>query len=237
MSADKFDGELSTLYQQRKQQIVAPEVKLGETEQKHSSVARSPLHMLLLLLAGGAASFGVMAIVNYFAKPSVHGNMEQYKQHTVKIVEIAPRKIITSVLPTTPPLPPQPESKRPAAAKSSDHAATAVAISRPEIDLSNTLKDGLAVPVISQPKQPPIPVHKVMPEYPKSAVYARQSGMVKLAYRINSYGEVVDIISFNDRSHRVLEKSAKQALAKWKFSPEAHSNNTLEVMFEFNLDQ
>lgn len=236
MSADKFDKELSDLYQQRKQQTIVPEVELSAAANKQQTNQRSPLHMLALLLAGGVASFGIMAMVNYFAKPDVHGTLDQYKKHSVKIIELAPDKIEPNILPPTPPLPPKPEHLAPASTSPLEHTADIIAVEKPSIEIDNAINDTLDVPDIAQPKSQPVPIHKVMPEYPKSAVFARQSGTVKLAYRINEQGQVVDIISFNERSHRALEKSAKQALAKWQFSPQAHSDKTLEVMFEFNLD-
>lgn len=236
MSADKFDKELSELYQQRKQQTIVPELELSTAANKQQSNQRSPFHMLALLLAGGIASFGIMAMVNYFAKPDVHGSLDQYKKHSVKIIELAPDKIEPNVLPPTPPLPPKPEHTAPASTSTLEHTADIIAVEKPNIALEHSINDAINVPNIAQPTSQPAPIHKVMPEYPKSAVFARQSGTVKLAYRINEQGQVVDIISFNERSHRALEKSAKQALAKWQFSPQAHSDKTLEVMFEFNLD-
>lgn len=186
MSVDKFDKEPSDLYQQSKQQTDASTVDLTsdiEAIKPH----RSLWQMLALLVVGGAASFGIMALVTHFAKPSahdVHGMSEQYKQHSVRVVEIVEAK---------------PEA----------------------VTLAIATK----------------PTHKVMPEYPKSALYSRKSGTVKLQYRISYTGKVIDVSGMNKHSDRALELSAKKALSQWRYPEESGGDKFLEIEFEFNLEK
>ncbi len=239
MSADKFDKELSDLYQQSKQQTEAPRVDLtGATKPTNSP--RSPWHMLVLLIAGGAASFGIMAVITNFAKPPVHGEVhgtsEQYKQHSVRIVEVTEVKSEALVLPPpTPPLPPEPASNVPKAV--SEVPTPATTIVKPTLALNKPTADEVNMPTINQPILDTKPIYKVMPEYPKSALYSRKSGKVKLQYRISYSGKVIDISGMNKHSDRALELSAKKALSQWRYPEESGGEKFLEIEFEFNLEQ
>ena len=239
MSADKFDRELSNLYQQSKQQTDAPTVDLtGATKPANSP--RSPWHMLALLVAGGAASFGIMAVITNFAEPpshgDVHGTSEQYKQHSVRIVEITEVKTEELVLPPpTPPLPPKPESNAPKA--TSEVATPTTAIAKPTLAMIVPTANDVNVPTFNQPALNIKPTHKVMPEYPKSALYSRKSGKVKLQYRISYSGKVIDVSGMNKHSDRALELAAKKALSLWRYPEEAGGDKFLEIEFEFNLEQ
>ncbi len=236
MSADKFDNELSSLYQQRKQQTTVPSVDLTG-EAKAIKVSRSPFNILALLLTGGVASFGILAVVTHFAKPPVHGENYQYKQHSVRVVEMieVPEEVVLA--PVIPPLPPKPKSLAPKNVDPSSHNPTALAIVTPDFSLNKALKQAVKVPKVSPVDVAILPIHKVMPEYPISAIYAREAGRVKLQYRISNEGKVVDIESLSPHKSRLLERSAKQALAKWRYPAEASSDKALEIEFEFNLRQ
>ena len=237
MSVDKFDKELSNLYQQRKQQVDAPRVDLDNTATPVKS-SRSPWHMLALLLTGGAASFGVMAIITYFAEPAVHGAKQQYKQHSVRVVEITevkPEEVTLPPPPATPPLPPKPISNAPKSA--SDVPTATPDIAKPELALNKPTADGVNVPAFNQPTTSMEPIHRVMPEYPKSALYSRKSGKVKLQYRISYSGKVIDVSGLNKHSDRALELSAKKALSQWRYPEAAGGEKFLEIEFEFNLEQ
>lgn len=236
MSADKFDKELADLYQQRKQQIDAPTVDLENTTMPVKS-SRSPWHMLALLLTGGAASFGVMAIITYFAEPAVHGAKQQFKQHSVRVVEITEVKLQEVILappPPTPPLPPKPISNAPKAI--SEIPPETNSIAKPELALNKPTADAVSVPSFNQPATAMEPIHRVMPEYPKSALYSRKAGKVKLQYRISYSGKVIDISGSNNHANRLLERSAKKALSQWRYPEAAGGEKFLEIEFEFNLD-
>ena len=236
MSADKFDNELSSLYQQRKQQTTVPPVDLTG-KAKAITVSRSPFNILALLLTGGVASFGIMAVVSHFAKPPAHGVNNQFKQHSVSVVEMVELPDEVVLAPVIPPLPPQPKSLAPKNVDPSNQIPSALAIVTPDFSLSKTLKQTVKVPKVSPVDVAILPTHRVMPEYPKSALYAREAGRVKLQYRISNEGKVVDIKSLSQHKSRFLERSAKQALAQWRYPVEASSDKPLEIEFEFNLTQ
>jgi TonB family protein len=234
MSADKFDKELSELYQQSKKQSHAPTVDLT-SDAKPVKSTRSPWHMLALLVTGGAASFGIMALVTHFAKPPAHGNSEQYKQHSVRVVEITEvNPEVVTLPPVTPPLPPKPEGHTPKA--SSEIPTPTSAITKPTFAFNKPTADAVNVPEINQPTFDVQPIHRVMPEYPKSALYSRKSGTVKLQYRISYTGKVIDISGLNKHGNRLLERSAKQALSQWRYPEESGGDKFLEIEFEFNLE-
>ena len=235
MSTDQFDKELAQLYQPRKQPIAAPTVELASTTTGIKS-SRSPWKMLVLLLTGGVASFGIMALVTHFAKAPVHGTGEQYKQHSVRVIEIVevkPEKI--TLPPVTPPLPPKPVTSVPKAMN--EKLIPTEAIAKPMLALNKPTANAVTVPTIKQPIFDIKPVYKVMPEYPKAALYARKSGTIKLQYRISYTGKVIDISGLNNHSDRILERSAKQALSQWRYPEESGGDKFLEVEFEFNLEQ
>ena len=171
MSVDKFDKELSELYQQSKQQSHAPTVDLT-SDAKPVKSTRSPWHMLTLLVTGGAASFGIMALVTHFAKPPAHGTSEQYKQHSVRVVEITevnPEAV--TLPPVTPPLPPKPESNTPKA--SSEIPTPTTAITKPTFAFNKPTADAVNVPEINQPTFDVKPIHRVMPEIGRASCRER----------------------------------------------------------------
>jgi TonB family protein len=75
-----------------------------------------------------------------------------------------------------------------------------------------------------------------MTKYPKSALYARKSGTIKLQYRISYTGKVIDITGVNKPSDRLLEYSAKQALSQWRYPAESGGDKSLAIEFEFDLE-
>ena len=92
--------------------------------------------------------------------------VSQYKQHSVRIVEITEVKPEELVLPPpTPPLPPKPESNAPKA--TSEVATPTTAITKPTLAMNIPTADDVNVPTFSRPALNIKPTHKVMPEYPK----------------------------------------------------------------------
>lgn len=233
MSADKFDNELSSLYQQRKSKIQAPELDLTSVTTTVKS-QRSPWQMLGLLLTGGVASFGIMAVITHFAKPPVHGSSDQYKQHSVRVVEAvaAPEALLPA---TTAPLPVKPTSLPPKHSTKTRVSDDALALAQVKLSVDNLLNPELKIPKVKQAAITIVPTHRVMPEYPKSALYAGKSGTVKLQYRISAEGKVININALTQQGDRLFERSAKQALSQWRYPETSSSDQILEIEFEFNL--
>ncbi len=65
MKDEQFDKELSELYQQRKSKIIAPNITLSSPSTKRNY---SVIKLLSIFTVGGIASFGIMAVMSYFAK-------------------------------------------------------------------------------------------------------------------------------------------------------------------------
>lgn len=236
MSADSFDKELSGLYQQRKDQIKAPELVGDTTKKMH--VKRSPWHTVALLLTGGAASFGIMAIVTHFAAPPAHNSAKHNQPHSVRIIELGEVKPQAEALLTiTPELPPKPESLPPKNVEISVVKQEQVLLLKAELPAQKVLNPLVKLPKINAKSIAINPIHKVMPEYPKSALHEQKSGTVKLQYHISDEGKAIDITSLNKQVDRVLVRSAKKALTQWRYAKENSGSQILEVEFEFNLEQ
>lgn len=236
MSVDNFDNELSSLYQQRKKQTQAPKTVVNTM--RNIQVKRSPWHVVTLLLAGGVASFGIMAVVTHFAKPPTPDTRKQYQQHSVRIVEleaVIPQKQATIL--ASPELPPQPESLSPKYSKSSRIDQEVITHLKPELSVKKVLDNAIAVPTVTTQDLDIEPIHRVMPEYPKSVLYSRKSGTVKLQYRISNQGKVVDVTVLSQQGSRLLERSAKQALTQWRYPQGSGSGEILEIEFEFKVAQ
>lgn len=236
MSADSFDKELSGLYQQRKEQIQAPELVTSTTKKIYAK--RSPWHVVALLLTGGVASFGIMAVVTHFAKPPVHHAGAGDQQHSVRIIELGEVRPQAQTLLTVPSeLPPQPESVPPTKVEYSRVNQEKLVLFEAELPVQKALNQFVKLPKINTKLITISPTHRVMPEYPKSALHEQKSGTVKLQYRISDEGKVVDIASLNKQVDRVLVRSAKKALTQWRYAKENSSSQILEVEFEFNVEQ
>ena len=240
MSADNFDQELTALYQQRKQQIEAPEINV----ERLNATAKRPLSitkMLLLLLTAGSASFAIMAIVTHLATPSKSTNDQQFKHYTVAIVDAEKLKKTdteTIVVPTTPASPPLKPTKSslPAIPNANLLEKASVVAIEPELFLTKAVDTTIAVPVIESPKVSVKPIHKVMPKYPKNALYNSETAKIKLQYRINENGSVTDIEVVNKQQNRVLAKAAKKALSQWRYPAKTHITKPLAIEFEFKID-
>ena len=77
MSADKQDEVINKLYQQRKSAAIAPEITFETSEliatdfkEKHFSLMK----YIVVILGGGLASFGILAIISHLAKAPVVSN-------------------------------------------------------------------------------------------------------------------------------------------------------------------
>lgn len=236
MSADSFDKDISRLYQQRKNQIKAPELVGGTT--KKMSEKRSSWHIVALLLTGGAASFGILAVVTHFAKPPADHAGKQYQQHSVRVIElgeVTPQE--QDLLTVSPELPPQPESVPPKNVENSQVNQEKVVLLAAELPVQKALNQLVKLPKINAKFIAINPIQRVMPEYPNSALHEQKSGTVKLQYRISGEGKVVDIKNLNKQVDRVLVRSAKRALTQWRYAKENSSSQIFEVEFEFNVEQ
>ena len=234
MNDEQFDKELLELYQQRKSKIIAPNITLSSLSNKKNY---SVVKLLSIFTVGGIASFGIMAIMSYFAKNPEEQKQMFSTQHQVNIVEDAPKVVDDKVIVIRPKLPPKPDA--PVLAADLDLLAPvkndvqASSVENIELNTVQIVK----LPHLKEPDFLIKPVYTVMPKYSPKTIQERQSGAIKLRYEIDSTGSVRNIEVVNSEVSRELQRSAKKALAKWKYKPTDNVQSSYEIIFEFNLNK
>ena len=232
---ETLDQEISALYQQRKNQLVAPDIDFNGIRpvvaNKQSLVA-----IVGMLLTGGLISFGIMAIVSHFA------NKQQLltpRVNTeVSYIELVPDNVTeksTIAIPLLPVMPPKPVSELPEikAPLTIEHNEQSVIAS--EFKWLVNVAPVVVLPHLIDAELLPLPSYKVLPEYSTNAIKTKQSGAVTLSYSINKAGKVTNINVIEANVSRELQKSAKQALAKWQYKPLVSNLGQQQVVFEFKL--
>jgi len=233
MTGKDFDKEIAELYQQRKAKIVAPTIDL---QHRASSSKYSATKLLSLFLAGGIASFGVMAIISHLSNPSSERVTAKVIEHPLEFIELVPKQDDEEQALPTKPLPPQPQSKLPSTQK---RLQAKVVKSDGQV-LDNLVTLGSLVSVVSLPQlsEPKIviePSHKVLPKYSLSARQAKQTGEIVLSYQIDSTGGIKNIAIVYSSVTRELQRSARKALSQWKYTPNKQLTGDHQVVFKFSL--
>jgi len=231
------DKELAALYQQRKQQIEAPEIHLPSL-QKNKRPRYSIVQLLSILFFGGAASFGILAVISHFSGQSTIPAY-QTLETKLSVVEldyeqVKPNdKVIAIVIP---PLVP----KKPYIAPASSKNENVLGVESLPIDSTFSLPvDVVTVsktPTVKLPQLLLVPIYQEQPKYSNKAVRAKQSGIVKLAYNISPQGKVLNITTVESSQHRELNVSAKKALAKWRYRAGTYNQEGYEIVFDFTLN-
>jgi TonB family protein len=93
-----------------------------------------------------------------------------------------------------------------------------------EADLGNAAVD----------MRPPLPLEMVSPRYVASAVQEKLEGKVRLWGVIGKDGHVVDIALLQHLDDR-LDRSAQEALAKWRFQPALRNGVAIDVDAVFEV--
>ncbi|GLX78271.1 hypothetical protein tinsulaeT_16110 [Thalassotalea insulae] len=234
MNNEPFDKELSALYQQRKSHIVAPNITLAESS---NNKKYSLIKLLSIFTLGGVASFGIMAIMTHFAKSPEPQQPMLTSSHQVKIAEAPPKPVDDEVIVIKPELPPKPgtptiESE---IAKLAPAINSAQASNVENIDL-NAIQI-VKLPHLKEPEFIIKPIYKVMPKFSNNALRAQQSGSIRLRYEIDRLGDVRNIEIINSNVSRALQRSAKKALAQWKYTPGENIKKNYEIIFEFTAEK
>ena len=231
MKDEQFDKEITTLYQQRKAQIIAPKVTLSEPSTK---VKYSAFKVLSIFIFGGIASFGIMAIVSHLAKKPEKLQQTQYTKHQMEIVDIASKEKNDEIIVPKPELPTKPEkpvvqikNELLVPLNSKAHANN---VDHFELNMVQVVN----LPQLKEPKFFVKPVYKVMPKYTSNTLNGTQSAAVRLRYEIDESGNVKNIDVISNNASRELQRSAKKALAKWKYNPDDNVQRNYEIIFEFN---
>lgn len=237
MKNDNFDREIASLYQQRKQQIEAPEINFAESKATKKT-RYSVLQMLSILFFGGAASFGILAVISHFSvKPPIEPMFTSVGK--LNIVELEKEEVISRddvVIVQAPLIPIKPH-----VAPVQPQHEKALEIKKVDNDLAISLPTGVvnvgAYPTLKQPELSLVPIYQEQPKYSDKAIRARQSGTVKLAYNISSQGKVTDITIVESNVNRQLNNSAKRALSKWLYKPNEFNEEGYEIIFDFILNE
>jgi len=238
MKHEGSDREIDSLYQQRKQQIVAPEI-ISSTLKKGKKPQYTIVQLLSILFFGSAASFGILAVISHF---STHPKMphNQTSQIALNIVDLKSEnitpvdKVVTIVIPALVP-------KKPYIAPIRANHKQVHGIN----ELPNALPFSFPIDVITvsinpsvkQPALSLVPIYQEQPKYSQKAIRAQQFGTVKLAYIISPQGNVSSISTVASNANRELNLSAKKALSKWRYRAGEYNKEGYEIIFDFTLEK
>lgn len=233
MTGSNFDKDITELYQQRKAKVIAPSIVFP----KDSLFTKyHPAKLLSLVVAGGLASFGVMAIISHLARPNNNVTTVTTLPQQVELIKIAPAKPDENPAVAVKPLPPKPYSKAPNIQQ--EIQTQVMTIDENPVPNSvnlNSLVSVVVLPELSQPEMAIEPTHKVLPEYSLSARQANQTGEITLSYHIDTTGNIENITIVATNVSRTLQRSAKKALAQWRYPPNKQLSGQHQVVFKFAL--
>jgi len=237
MTNDDFDKEITSLYQQRKQQVVAPEIDFS-AERVTKKTRYSILQMLSILLFGGVTSFGILAVISHLSvKAPIKLAVPSVTKMSFVELEKSPVLSIDDTIIVPPPLIP----KKPYVApiKSTPEVAIKAAVVSKDlaVSLPTDVVNVVASVAIAQPELSLVPIYQEQPKYTIRAIRGHQSGTVTLAYNISSKGKVSDITIVKSNASRELNKSAKKALSKWLYQPGEFNNEKYSITFDFIFDE
>ncbi len=233
MTGSNFDKDITELYQQRKAQVIAPSVVFPKDS---LFIKYRPAKLLSLVLAGGIASFGVMAIISHLARPNNNVVTVTTLPQQVELIKITPAKPDENPPVAVKPLPPKPYSKVPNTHQTIQTQVMAIDDNPvPNSVNLNSLVSVVVLPELSQPEMAIEPTHKVLPEYSLSARQANQTGEITLRYHIDSTGNIENISVVTSNVSRALQRSAKKALAQWRYTPNKELSGEHQVVFKFAL--
>lgn len=109
-----------------------------------------------------------------------------------------------------------------------------------KLDLGNTLNNKFSMD--AAPNSDARPVVRINPKYPVSAARDGIEGWVNLSFDIDEIGQVINVKVIEAEPKRIFNKSARQALRKWKYRAKmvdgkAIIQRNLQVMLTFNMNQ
>jgi len=233
MSVDNFDKEVSQLYQQRKSEINAPHIDVHlPTKPIKQKLSLSRLFAIFFI--GGAASFGVFAVISYLANTDQVTKSTFSANHIVEIKKIDTEKVTEKSVVVQQVLPPKPKRSEPIKTQTVPTQVQNASDEFTQFEIQSPQIQVVTIPKIKEPKLIVTPIYKVIPKYPLEARRVGSSGVIRLKYRINAQGKVDNIDVINSTLERSLQKSAKKALAQWQYPPNARYETSYEIIFEFN---
>jgi len=257
MNDKNFDKEISLLYQQRKQEISAPEVNLSKI--KTMKVKRyGLLQVISILFFGGAASFGILAFMNHLIEQkSVEAEQEQKMlPGVVELTEPSADIVINKsvlIAMKKPPVIPIRREQHDSINKPAIASEQTPALSFDEVDvmpskLAETSSSSL-VPLYqnldksllnaSNTNHNVQAIFRAKAKYPIQARRDNIEGWVQLAFDINEVGNVENVSIIDSKPKRIFNKAARKALVKWKYQvilvdgkPVVHKNRSIQLNFQ-----
>jgi TonB family protein len=238
MKHEDSDKEIASLYQQRKQQVNAPDIDFSSLK-KNKKPLYTIVQLLGILFFGSAASFGILAVISHFStqvpKPAEHFSPTKLSVVELDQEQITPvDEVIAIVIPA---LVPKKPYVAPVYSKSAQvHGMT---------ELPNALPFSLFVDVITvsinpkvkQPALSLVPIYQEQPKYSHKAIRTQQSGTVKLAYVISPEGSVTNITTVESSANRELNFAARKALSRWRYRAGEYREEGYEIIFDFTLEK
>ncbi|MEZ0469973.1 energy transducer TonB [Luteimonas salinilitoris] len=94
---------------------------------------------------------------------------------------------------------------------------------------------------ITEPTMRPAdPIERVEPTYPPTALRAQEEGTVLLRVQVDAQGNPTEVDVARSSRSRELDRAARDAVRKWKFSPAMENGqavaSTVEVPIDFRMD-
>jgi len=226
MENNAFDQQLSTLYQQRKQQVIAPKINIEQLQQEKK---RSNFYKLMMFLFfGSISSFAVMAIITHLATSSTGTPNKDNTSIEIETVSAAPvpkARVVT--VKSQPLIPMQSLPQVPSSIVQVEHN------NKPSDHEVNKEHLQLIPPPITIEADLPLPIYKEMPNYPVHQLLEDKDGKVQFSYRIDDQGKVFDIKVESGIKYGEFTNKAKEALESWRYMPNSNYHKRLKVEFEF----
>jgi len=257
MSDKNFDKDISLLYQQRKQEIKAPEVNLSKVKPVKTK-RYNALQIIGIFFFGGAASFGILAFMNHLIEQKVI-EAESAPKMQIRLVELTePSENIVIIKPALggvkkPSIIPLHREQHELLDKQT--IATNLAVGFPFDDVNNMPSESSVQPTLSL-----VPLYqelatsstnhelqaivRVKPKYPMWAERDNIEGWVQLAFDVNETGKVENVSVIDSEPKRIFNKAARKALLKWKYQvilvdgkPLVHKNRSIQLNFKMEFEK
>lgn len=229
MNQDKFDQELSELYQQRKAEVIAPSIKLEQPKKK----TRPWSNRLTILSIASASSFAVMALIaNLVPKQAIVAAETQPQNVEVLITDLGLKDEESAdiKLPSEESLPKFEKPAHPAKVTVEKWQPEKPVISAEKHDLSLENKQS----IVTVPEPQIAPSYKVMPDTRK---FAGEIGEITLSYQISAKGEVINIEIEASNLSRQGQRVVKRAFKKWRFDQVVQSDQRHTIKFNFTAPE
>jgi len=233
--SDNFDKDIDALYAQRKSNIQSPYIAFKE---KSSKKTYNYARFFFIILFGGAASFGIVAVINHLAK--LPNNVQQKNKTYLKQVDIIniekannAEQLIHVITHN------QPENLN---KKLTDQPTRNFDIDTiyqvkpmPAKAISLISSNVQAIQILPSKLQYNVtrPTFKVMPKLSRN-ITSQETGRIRLTYTLANNGKVKNINIIESSLNRQLERSAIESLSQWRYMPNSSNGELLHIEFQFN---